>query len=191
MKYAAQVVWNRPAWLDREIDLVTPRTDDDAKMRLAVELARRNIDHGGGPFGAIIVEASSGRIVSAGANWVVAQGSSLLHAEIAAIAFAQAALGTHTLGAGDYELVASSEPCAQCLGATAWSGVRRLVCGATTEDAEAIGFDEGPRRDDWVAEIEKRGIRVTLGVLRDEARRVLVAYRDGGGTIYNAFSAAG
>ena len=190
MKASVQVVWNRPGWLDQELDLVTPRTDDEAKMRLAVDLARRNVDHGGGPFGAIIVEAPSGRIVSAGANWVVAQRSSLLHAEIAAIAFAQASLGTHTLGAGDYELVASSEPCAQCLGATAWSGVRRLVCGATTADAEAIGFDEGPRRDDWVAEIEKRGIRVTLGVLRDDAQRVLAAYRDGGGVIYNAFAGA-
>lgn len=190
MNPAVQVVWSRPEWLDREIDLATPRADDDAKMRLAVDLARRNVRHGGGPFGAVIVEAASGRIVSAGANWVVSQRSSLLHAEIAAIAFAQASLGTHTLGAGEYELVASSEPCAQCLGATAWSGVRRLVCGAATADAEAIGFDEGPRRDDWVAELEKRGIGVTLGVHRDEARRVLVDYRDGGGVIYNAFAKA-
>src|ERR1700744_3588666 len=106
MKASTQVVWNRPPWIDDELDVVTPRTDDEAKMRLAVELARRNVDHGGGPFGAIIVDAPSGRIVSVGANWVVAQRSSLLHAEIAAIAFAQASLGTHTLGAGDYELVA-------------------------------------------------------------------------------------
>lgn len=189
MKPAFQVVWNLPEWLDHEVDLVTPRTDDDAKMSLAIDLARRNVLHGGGPFGAVIVEASSGRILSAGANWVVAQRSSLLHAEISAIAFAQASLGTHTLSVGDYELVASSEPCVQCLGATVWSGVRRLVCGATTADAEAIGFDEGPRRDDWVAEVEKRGIRVKLSVLRDEARRVLVAYRDGGGPIYNPFAA--
>ena len=170
---------------------MTPRTDDEAKMSLAIELARRNVHHGGGPFGAVIVEATTGRILSAGANWVVSQRSSLLHAEIAAIALAQASLGTHTLGGNDYELVASSEPCAQCLGATTWSGVRRLVCGASTADAEAIGFDEGPRRDDWVAELEKRGIRVKLGVLRDQARRVLADYRDGGGVIYNAFSGTG
>jgi hypothetical protein len=66
--------------------------------------------------------------------------------------------------------------------------VRRLVCGATAPDAEAIGFDEGPRRDDWAAQLEARGIRVTLGVLATEACAVLAAYRAGGGVIYNAFA---
>ena len=41
------------------------------------------------------------------------------------------------------EMVASTQPCAMCLGATPWSGIRRLVCGARDEDAEEIGFDEG------------------------------------------------
>jgi tRNA(Arg) A34 adenosine deaminase TadA len=184
---ATEVIWRRPAWIEQEIDLETPRSDDEAKMSLAIEIARRNIEHGGGPFGAIIVDGASGCLVSVGANWVVSQRSSLLHAEISAIAFAQASLGTHTLGAGTYELVASSEPCAQCLGATVWSGVRRLLCGASTGDAEAIGFDEGPRREDWVLGLRKRGVQVSLGVLGDQARQVLTAYRDKGGVIYNAF----
>jgi hypothetical protein len=64
------------------------------------------------------------------------------------------------------------------------------VCGAYARDAEAIGFDEGPRRDDWVAQLESRGIAVTLGVLQPEARAVLFAYRDHGGIIYNAFASA-
>ena len=115
-------------------------------MELAIELARRNVDHGGGPFGATIVDSASGAVVAVGANWVVSQQSSLLHAEIGAIAFAQAALGSHTLAGEMVDLVTSSEPCAQCLGATVWSGVRHLVCGAAASDAEAIGFDEGPMR---------------------------------------------
>ena len=46
------------------------------------------------------------------------------------------------------ELVASTEPCAQCFGATPWSGVRRLVCGARgSEDARAIGFERGTEPD--------------------------------------------
>lgn len=174
-----------PAWIERELDLEQLRPSDDAKMALAVELAERNVTHGGGPFGAAVVEAATGRVIAVGANWVVPQRSSLLHAEITAIGFAQARLATHTLAVGDYELFASSEPCAQCLGATVWSGVRRLVCGAAASDAEAIGFDEGPRRDDWVLALEARGIRVTLGLLRSRARAVLEAYSAGGGTIYN------
>ena len=106
----------------------------------ATRLAIESVEKGwGGPFGAVVFDATTNAIVAVGANWVVAQRSSLLHAEIAAIAFAQARLESHTLGGGVYELVASSEPCAQCLGATAWSGVRRLLCGAAASDAEAIG----------------------------------------------------
>jgi len=174
-----------PDWIEQELDLTLPRTSDEAKMSLAIELAERNITHGGGPFGAAIVEATTGRVLSVGANWVVLQHCSLLHAEVTAIAFAQARLSTHTLATGDYELFASSEPCAQCLGATVWSGVKRLVCGAAASDAEAIGFDEGPRRDDWVSALEARGIRVTLGLLAARARSVLSGYSAQGGAIYN------
>jgi tRNA(Arg) A34 adenosine deaminase TadA len=186
---AASIVWRMPEWIEREIDLVSPRHGPEAAMQLAVELASRNVAHGGGPFGAVIVERGTGLVVSAGANWVVEQRCSLLHAEIAAIAFAQARVGSHTLSKGSYDLVTSSEPCAQCLGATVWSGVRGLVCGANASDAEAIGFDEGPRRDDWVSALETRGIHVTCGVLSAQARAVLAAYKAGGGAIYNPFDA--
>jgi tRNA(Arg) A34 adenosine deaminase TadA len=179
-----------PAWVAHELDLGTPLAGDDAKMAFTVALARRNIEHGGGPFGAAIVDVVTGGVLAVGANWVVEQRSSLLHAEIAAIAFAQARLGSHSLASGNYELIASSEPCVQCLGATVWSGVRRIVCGATTSDAEEIGFDEGPRRDDWVAELERRGIQVVLGVRQAEARAVLLAYQARGGPIYNGLPSA-
>jgi tRNA(Arg) A34 adenosine deaminase TadA len=188
---ALEVVWRQPTWIAAELDTETARSGDEAKMKLAVELAQRNVLHGGGPFGAAIFEATTGSIVALGANWVVAQRSSLLHAEIAAIAFAQVRLDSHSLATGDFELFASSEPCAQCLGATVWSGVRRLVCGAPTQDAEAIGFDEGPRRGDWAAQLQARGIEVKLGVLAAEARRVLAAYAARGGPIYNAFTPVG
>ncbi len=183
-----EVVWKQPEWLAREFDFGAVHLDDESKMRVAIELARRNIGHGGGPFGAAIFDTESGRVLALGANWVVAQKSSLLHAEIAAIVFAQASVGSHSLSGGSFELFASSEPCAQCLGATAWSGVRRLVCGAPAEEAEAIGFDEGPRRTDWAAQLQARGIAVTLGVLAADARQVLRAYATRGGPIYNAFT---
>lgn len=181
-----EVVWRQPQWIAEEVDVEAVYTTDDAKMALVVDLARRNVAHGGGPFGAAVFEREGGRIVALGANWVVAQRCSLLHAEIAAIAFAELRVGTHSLAGGNHELFASSEPCAQCLGATAWSGVRRLVCGAAASEAEAIGFDEGPRPKDWVAQLEARGIAVTLGLLAAEAKKVLRTYAARGGPIYNA-----
>ena len=73
-----------------------------------------------------------------------------------------------------------------CFGATPWSGVRRLVCGAREEDARRIGFDKGPKMPDWVASLEQRGISVARDVCRDEAAAVLRYYAEKGGTIYNA-----
>lgn len=185
------VVWELPRWIGEELDLETALAGDEAKMRFALELAARNVAHGGGPFGAAIVEARTGSILSVGANWVMRERCSLLHAEIAAIAFGQRALFSHTFAVGEYELIASSEPCVQCLGATVWSGVRRLVTGAAVEDAAAIGFDEGPRSAEWRSELAARGIETVTGVLAQEARRVLADYRDRGGVIYDPRNSAG
>jgi tRNA(Arg) A34 adenosine deaminase TadA len=71
-------------------------------------------------------------------------------------------------------------------GATHWSGVRRLVFGARREDAERIGFEEGPVFPESYRYLESRGVEVVGGVLRDEASAVLELYRHRGGLVYNA-----
>ncbi|HSU39275.1 MAG TPA: hypothetical protein VLJ38_06900, partial [Polyangiaceae bacterium] len=55
-----ELVWQRPTWMDAELDLETNRPSDEAKMALAIELAERNVAHGGGPFGAVVFEAVTG-----------------------------------------------------------------------------------------------------------------------------------
>ena len=88
-------------------------------------------------------------------------------------------------GQPPYELVASAEPCAMCLGAVPWSGVRHLVYGARGEDAESIGFVKGPKPAEWVGSLQERGITVARDVCRDEAVSVLRRYAEEGGAIYN------
>jgi tRNA(Arg) A34 adenosine deaminase TadA len=111
---------------------------------------------------------------------------SIAHAEMLALTLAQKAVGTYDLGSGKtmYELVTSTEPCAMCLGAIPWSGVRRVVCGAHGADANAIGFDEGAKPSDWVGELRRRGIEVVRDALREEAQAVLQQYAAMGGHIY-------
>jgi tRNA(Arg) A34 adenosine deaminase TadA len=72
-----------------------------------------------------------------------------------------------------------------CLGATLWSGVTRLVFGASRDDATALEFDEGPVFPESYAYLESRGIEVVRGVMRKEAAAVLELYRRQGGPIYN------
>jgi tRNA(Arg) A34 adenosine deaminase TadA len=179
-----------PEWLHGGLDWRAAYRSDEDRMRVVVELARQNVLRGtGGPFGAGVFESSGGRLIAAGVNSVTRLNNSVLHAETLAIMLAQARLGTYALGsaaADSYVLVTSCEPCAMCLGATLWSGVRGLVCGAAKEDATAVGFDEGPVFAESWAYLERRGVRTARGVLRDEAVAVLELYRATGGAIYNA-----
>jgi len=161
----------------------------ESRMRFVIGLSRANIERRtGGPFGAAVFEADSGRVLGAGVNLVEASNCSMAHAEMVAIATAQQALGHYDLGGGTsvYELVTSAEPCAMCLGAIPWSGIRRVVCAARGEDACEIGFDEGAKPADWVGELRQRGIEVLRDVLREEAQAVLRQYARTGGLIYNA-----
>ncbi len=180
-----------PGWVGEfvfEGDRTYPTVDD--RMRFAVELSRLNVRNGtGGPFGAAIFERGTGRLLAPGMNLVVGSGCSVFHAEMVAIMVAQKVVGTFDLGADNlpsYELVTTTEPCAMCLGATPWSGVRHLVCGARDEDARAVGFDEGSKTSKWVDALEERGISVQQDVLREEAVAVLQEYAEGGGEIYNS-----
>ncbi|HET9276243.1 MAG TPA: hypothetical protein VFN96_09245, partial [Gemmatimonadales bacterium] len=101
---------------------------------------------------------------------------------------AQARVGQFSLAAPGlpaHELVTSCDPCAMCLGAVLWSGVRRVVCGADRDDAARLAFDEGPVFPESYRYLEARGIEIVRGVLREEARAVLELYRESGGEIYN------
>jgi tRNA(Arg) A34 adenosine deaminase TadA len=164
-----------------------PLDDEDRRMRLAVALAEENVHRQtGGPFGAIVVEERSGRLLGAGVNRVTALGLSLAHAEMLALSLAQRERGDWNLGArGAVQLVTSCEPCAMCFGAVPWSGVASVVWGARKEDAEAAGFDEGDKPPNWIETLEARGISTRSDVLRAEAAAVLARYARGDGAIYH------
>ena len=178
-----------PTWVADVLPPADHRYESIAdRMRLAVELSRLSSERGGGPFGAAVFDSENQTLLAPGVNIVVPTKWSGGHAEMVAIAIAHQVVQTHDLGAagsGAFELVTSCEPCSMCYGATPWSGVKRLICAAREEDAQAIGFDEGPKPDDWVGGLESRGIEVVRDVMRSEARQVLVDYALGGGTIYN------
>lgn len=183
-----EVVIGLPGWVGEFVDWDRAYPADDDRMRLVVALSAENVRRRtGGPFAAAVFDAD-GRVTAVGVNVVESLGSSAAHAEILAIMLAQSRLGSYTLRAPALpaqELFSSCAPCAMCLGAVLWSGVRRLVWGALREDAQAIGFDEGPVFPESIEYLRRRGIDVTAGLLRGEARTVLEAYAREGGRIYN------
>ena len=185
-----EIRFQLPAWLDEHVRAYAPTTDAQAQMRLVVATARHNVLQAtGGPFAAAVFAADSGALVALGVNLVITQGLSFLHAEMVALALAQRRLDTYDLGRAGlppHRLVSSVEPCSMCLGAIPWSGIREVITGASDADARAIGFDEGYKPDDWQGMLEQRGIRVSSGILREEARAVLQLYRQRGGHIYSS-----
>lgn len=178
-----------PEWVDDVVDWNHPFSADDERMRLAIDLSRENVKRGsGGPFGAAIFESESGRLVAVGVNSVVRFNNCTLHGEMMAFMMAQQRVQSFTLNSPSlpaHDLFTSCEPCAMCLGATLWSGVRRVVYGAAREDASLLNFDEGPVFPESYKYLEDRGITIIRNVLRDEAKGVLEQYRAGSGTIYN------
>ena len=162
---------------------------DENRMGLAVRLARENVLRGsGGPFGAAVFEQVTGRLVAMGVNSVERLHNSVLHAEMVAVMFAQAHCGCYTLNAPGiprHELHTSCEPCAMCLGALLWAGVRRVVCAAAREDAARIGFEEGPVFPASHNYLRSRGMEIVCGVLAEQAREVLDLYAGRGGLVYN------
>ena len=156
-----------------------PWTGDEAKIALAIELSRRNIDQGeGGPFGAVLFDDAD-RIVAIGVNQVLPQSSSTAHAEMVVLMLAQQAAGRPRLNDDGrrYTLATSSQPCCQCYGACVWAGIDTLLIGARAEDVMALTpFDDGPLPTDWRGELERRGITVRTDIARDEACTVLAEY---------------
>ncbi|MCJ7815567.1 MAG: nucleoside deaminase [Xanthomonadales bacterium] len=177
-----------PAWLDEFVSgWKEPLATVEQRMRLAVALSAENVRrHTGGPFGAIVVEEPTGRLLAVGVNLVTTLELSMAHAEMVAVSLAQSATGNWHLGAEfNTQLVTSCEPCAMCFGAVPWSGVRSIVWGAGKEDAEAAGFDEGDKPSNWIESLERRGISAQGGVLRREAAAVLSRYAKKEGAIYH------
>jgi tRNA(Arg) A34 adenosine deaminase TadA len=179
-----------PPWIGDVADFSKTYATREERMRLAIALARENVLRDrGGPFGAAIFECESGRLIGVGVNRVVPLNNSVLHAEIVAFMEAEAKVASYTLakeGMPAHEVVTTCEPCAMCLGASLWAGVRRIICAANRHDAARLSFDEGPVFPQSHEYMAARGIEIVHDVLRDEALAVFQLYLDHGGPIYNA-----
>ncbi len=110
----------------------------DDFMRKAIELSLKNIENGGGPFGAVIVK--DGEIIATGVNRVTASCDPTAHAEVSAIREAARKLGTFNLSG--CEIYTSCEPCPMCLGAIYWARLDKMYYANTKTDAKNIGFDD-------------------------------------------------
>ncbi len=142
---------------------------DERMMDMACRLAEENVENGGGPFGAVIVDADR-KLVSTGVNEVTLRNDPTAHAEVNAIRAACGVLATFKLNG--CTVYSSCEPCPMCLSALYWAGVKRVVYGNTKEDADAIDFSDRFIYD----EIERRPEERSVRCLHMATRRAIRAF---------------
>ena len=140
-------------------------------MNKAIALSVKNIEKGGGPFGAVIVK--DGEIVASGANGVTLKNDPTAHAEVTAIRNACKKLQTFDLSG--CEIYSSCEPCPMCLSAIYWAHIDKLYYGNTKEDAKGIGFDDSFIYDELDLKPEKRRL-ISNQKMHEEARKAFIKW---------------
>jgi tRNA(adenine34) deaminase len=103
----------------------------------ALDEARRCLDSGDVPVGALVVDAT-GRVLGRGRNEREAAADPTAHAEVLALRAAARAHGDGWRLTGA-TLVVTLEPCTMCAGAAVLSRVDRVVYGAHDPKAGAAG----------------------------------------------------
>lgn len=85
------------------------------------------------PFGALIVDSTTGKQLMRATNAVMRENDPSSHAEVRTVRLATKRL-KHTSLAG-YTLYSTCEPCPMCMANALWAGLDRVVYGATIADA--------------------------------------------------------
>jgi len=139
--------------------------DDEQVMQLALEEARRCLDHGDVPIGAVVTH--EGEVLAAAGNERESANDPTAHAEILALRAAAAALGSwHLEGC---TLTVTLEPCAMCAGAVVLSRLDRVVFGAADPKAGFAGSLGNLVRDPRL----NHTVILTDGVLAEECGDLL------------------
>ncbi|MDP3405490.1 MAG: tRNA adenosine(34) deaminase TadA [Brevundimonas sp.] len=136
-------------------------------MRMALDLAQAAANAGEVPVGAIVVDESTGEVVSGGANGPIGAHDPTAHAEIVALRAAALARGNYRLTG--LTLYVTLEPCAMCAGAISHARIGRVVWAA--DDPKGGAVVHGPRLFDQPT-LHSRP-KIDGGLLADEAAALL------------------
>ena len=146
-------------------------------MQQALALAQEAAVHGEVPVGCVIVR--NGEIVGRGRNQREEKQAAVSHAEMEAIAQANAALGSWRLD--ECDLYVTLEPCPMCAGAVINARIPRLVYGArdpkagsceSVVDLFSLPYNHRPQVEAGILEEECSGIlKSFFSCLREKRRR--------------------
>ena len=117
------------------------------------------------PFGALIVETATGKVLMRAVNAVRKENDPSSHAEVRTVRKAAKKMKSSSLKG--YTMYTTCEPCPMCMANALWAGLDRVVFGATIDDASKhcrqihVSAEEIVRRSDMTCIVDGP-------VLRDE-----------------------
>ena len=154
-------------------------TRDAEHMRHAIRLARAAQEGGNRPYGAVLVGAD-GTVLAEGRNTEQAERDLTGHAETNALREAYRQFGLERLAGST--IYASGEPCPICSAVVFYSGVSRVVYGASRAKVRELvpQTRDNPKLGITCREIlatSSRPIEVVGPFLEEEAGRVFVENR--------------
>jgi tRNA(adenine34) deaminase len=126
---------SRTAKTEVALENQTTSDGDEAAMRQAIAEARRALDHGDVPVGAVAL--IGGNLVAARHNERESRPDATAHAEMLLLQDLAARVEDWRLG--EVTLVVTLEPCPMCAGAMVHARIGRLVFGAYDPKAGAAG----------------------------------------------------
>lgn len=147
--------------------------EDEKFIDIAIELSKKAVY----PYGAIIVK--NGEIIGRSDSDVPVSKTSYSHAELRAIEDAMDHLGGHLCAEGgkDCVIYSSCEPCAMCMGAILYTGIEKLVYGATLEDSKECVNDILVKAQVVADNCKNRNIEIIKELHREKAVEVLRSFK--------------
>ncbi|MBQ8128532.1 MAG: nucleoside deaminase [Prevotella sp.] len=136
---------------------------DERFMRMALDEARRALDEGEVPIGAVIT--CQGRIIARAHNLTETLRDVTAHAEMQAITMAANELGGKYLP--QCTLYVTVEPCPMCAGALGWAQMSRIVYGCADPKR---GYSE------YAPRVLHPRATVTAGILEADCRELMQAF---------------
>lgn len=147
--------------------------NDEDYMALAIEEAKRSVQAGGAPIGAVMVK--DGEIIATGQSLVWPKKDPSAHAETECIR--DACQKIQALDLFGCTLYSTLESCSMCLGCAGWTGLSEIVFGAYQEDVPENPYELADYHAEDHAERLKlasgKSIVVRGGVLRDECMELM------------------
>ena len=163
------------------------KTQEDEKfIRLAFDQARKAVEAGNEPFGAVLVK--DGEVAAYGQNKINTESDPTYHAETGLIRdYCHQAQVTDL---SEYTLYTSCEPCVMCAGCMVWSKLGRLVYSITVKQLLEVvseGADAFAHEDDRGIEMpctevfahSRNPIEVIPGILEEEGVELYRSYLPG------------